>query len=117
MAVVVTLKAAEVAPAATVTDPGTVSVGFVLVRVTVAPPVGAGWVSVTVQALDELGPRLVGLQARVETSAGATGVKLDAAPLNAITVADQMSDTLRVAVALVVRVEAATRSADSTQSE
>ena len=39
--VVVTLKAADVPPAATVTEAGTVSVEFVLVRVMVAPPVGA----------------------------------------------------------------------------
>jgi hypothetical protein len=39
--VVVTLKAADVPPAATVTEAGTVSVELVLVRVTVAPPAGA----------------------------------------------------------------------------
>jgi hypothetical protein len=107
MAAVVALKAAEVAPAATVTDAGTVSTVLVLVRVTVEPPAGAAWVSVTVQVLEEFGPRLVGLQ----TS------EVEPPPLNAITVADQMSDTLRVAVASVVRVEAATRSPDSTQLE
>src|ERR1700678_143502 len=105
MAAVVALKVAEVAPAATVTDAGTVSVELVLVRVTVAPPVGAAWVKVTVQVLEELGPRLTGLQA----------IKADAPPLKARAVADQMSDTLRVAVALVVRLVTATRSADSTQ--
>ena len=62
MAAVVALKVAEVAAAATVTDAGTVSVALVLVRVTAAPPVGAAWVRVTVQVLDEFGPRLVGLQ-------------------------------------------------------
>ena len=41
MAAVVALKVAEVAAAATVTDAGTVSVELVLVRATVAPPVGA----------------------------------------------------------------------------
>ena len=71
---VVALKLTPVAAGATVTDPGTVSVAFVLVRVTVAPLVGAGWVRVTVQVLEELGPRLVGLQAREETSTGATRV-------------------------------------------
>jgi hypothetical protein len=39
--VVVTLKAADVPPAATVTEAGTVSVELLLVRVTVAPPTGA----------------------------------------------------------------------------
>ena len=67
-AVLVALKVAEVAAAATVTDAGAVSVALVLVRVTVAPPVGAPWVRVTVQVLEELGPRLAGLQASDETS-------------------------------------------------
>ena len=74
MATVVALKFTQVAAAATVTDAGTVSVEFVLVRITVAPPVGAGWVSVTVQVLEELGPRVVGLQMREETSTGAARV-------------------------------------------
>jgi hypothetical protein len=42
MAPVVALKVAQVAAAGTVTDAWTVSVALVLVRVTVAPPVGAG---------------------------------------------------------------------------
>ena len=67
-ATVVAVKVAEVAAAATVTDAGTVSVALVLVRVTAAPPVGAAWVRVTVQALEELGPTLAGLQASDETS-------------------------------------------------
>ena len=67
-AAAVALKVAVVAPAATVTDAGTVSVPLVLVTVTAAPPVGAARVSVTVQVLVELGPRLVGLQASGETS-------------------------------------------------
>jgi len=74
MATVVALKLTQVAAAATVTDAGTVSVELVLVRITVAPPVGAGWVSVTVQVLEELGPRVVGLQMREETSTGAARV-------------------------------------------
>ena len=74
MATVVALKLTQVAAAATVTDAGTVSVEFVLVRITVAPPVGAGWVRVTVQVLEELGPRVVGLQMREETSTGAARV-------------------------------------------
>ena len=67
-AAVVALKVADRAAAATVTDAGTVSVALVLVRVTIAPPVGAAWVKVTVQALEAFGPRLVGLQASEETS-------------------------------------------------
>ena len=72
MVEVVALKVAEVAAAATVTEAGTVRVLLVLLRVTEAPPVGAGWVRVTVQVLEELGPRLVGVQASEETSTGAT---------------------------------------------
>jgi hypothetical protein len=66
------LKVAEVAAAVTVTDAGTLRAEFVLDRATVAPPVGASLVRVTVQVLDELGPRLVGLQASEETRIGAT---------------------------------------------
>ena len=68
IATVVALKVAVVAAAATVTNAGAVSVALVLVRVTVAPPVGAAWVRVTVQVLEELGPRLAGVQASEETS-------------------------------------------------
>ena len=68
---VVALKVAVVAAVATVTDAGTVSVELELVRATLAPPVGAAWVRVTVQGLEELGPRLVGLQASEETCAEA----------------------------------------------
>ena len=81
MVAVVALKVAVVAAAATVTDAGTVSVGSVLVRVTLAPPVGAAWVRVTVQVLEEFGPRLVGLQASEETSTGATRLMLALAEL------------------------------------
>jgi hypothetical protein len=66
------LKVAEVAAAVTVTDTGTVRAEFVLDRATVAPPVGAALVRVMVHGLDELGPRLVGLQASEETRVGAT---------------------------------------------
>ena len=70
-ATVVALKLAVVAAAATVTEAGMVSVGLLLVRVTAAPPMGATWVRVIVQALEALGPRLVGLQTRDETSTAA----------------------------------------------
>ena len=72
MAAVVALKVADVAAAVTMTDAGTVSVELVFVRVTLAPPTGAGWVKFTVQVLEELGPRLVGLQASEETNTGVT---------------------------------------------
>ena len=68
---VVTLKVAEVAAAATVTDDGTVRVELLFDRLTLAPPVGAGWVRVTVQVLDEFEPRLVGLHDTADTKTAA----------------------------------------------
>jgi hypothetical protein len=79
MVVVVALKVAEVAAAATVTDVGTVSVELVFVSVTLAPPVGAGWVKVTVQVVKELGPTLVGEQASEETRTDAVTVRVSGA--------------------------------------
>ncbi len=76
MEVVVAGNVAVVAVAATVTDAGTVSVALVLVNVTAAPPAGAACVKVTVQVLEAFCPRLVGLQASEETSAGATRLML-----------------------------------------
>jgi hypothetical protein len=78
---VVTAKLPEVAAVATVIDIGTVSVELVLVRVTVAPPLGAAWVRVMVQVLEELGPRLVGLQTSEETSTGAVRLMVALAEL------------------------------------
>ena len=57
MAVVVALNVAEVAAAATVTEAGIVRVTLGLVRVTLAPPVGAALDKVTVQVLEALAPR------------------------------------------------------------
>jgi hypothetical protein len=68
MAAAVAPKVSQVVAAAPVTEAGTVSVALVLVRVTVAPPVGAGWVRVTLQEGEELGPRIVGLQTSDGTS-------------------------------------------------
>ncbi len=81
IAPVVALKVAEEAAAATVTEAGTVRVVLELVRVTEAPPVGAGWVRVTVQVEEELGPRLVGLQASEETVTEATRLMVALAEL------------------------------------
>jgi hypothetical protein len=65
------LKLAAVADVATVTDAGTLRVELVLDRVTAAPPVGAASLKVTVQVVEELRPRLAGLQASEETRTGA----------------------------------------------
>ena len=72
VAAAVALKVAAIAPAATVTDAGTVSEVLLLASVTPKPPAGAAWVSVTVQALTALWPRLAGLQATPETRVAAT---------------------------------------------
>jgi hypothetical protein len=74
IAAVVALNVAVVAAAATATEPGTVSVALVFVRVTLAPPAGAALFNVTVQVLDALAPRLVGLHTSEETRTGATRV-------------------------------------------
>ena len=66
-----TVNVADVAVAATMTDADTVSAELEFERLTVAPPVGAGWVRVTVQVLEELDPRLPGLHDSVETNTGA----------------------------------------------
>jgi hypothetical protein len=66
-AAAVALKVAVVAPAATVTDAGTVSEVLLLASITLEPPVGAVWVSVTVQVLTALGLNAVGEQVTGET--------------------------------------------------
>ena len=68
IAAVVALNVAVVAPAATVTDAGTVSEELVLASAILAPPAGADWVKVTLHVLDEFGPRLAGLHESEETS-------------------------------------------------
>jgi hypothetical protein len=69
MAPVVALKVAVVAFAATVTDAGIVSNALLCDSVTVAPPDGAACDSVTVQFIEEFGPRLAGLQTSEDTPA------------------------------------------------
>ena len=73
---VVALKVADVVVAATVTEAGTVKLELALVRVMLAPPAGAGWVNVTVQVVEELGPTLAGEHASDETSTAAARVKV-----------------------------------------
>jgi len=72
MIAVVALKVAVVAAAATVTDAGTLRVELVFDNVTLAPPLGAGCVRVTVQVLEAFGPRVAGLHASEDSSTGAT---------------------------------------------
>jgi len=71
MVPVVALKVADVAAAATVTDAGTVRLALELERPTLAPPVGAAWVRVIVQVLEEFAPRLLGMQDTADTETGA----------------------------------------------
>jgi hypothetical protein len=77
VAAAVALKDAVDAPAATVTEAGTVSEVLLLARVTAEPPVGAVWDRVTVQLLTADWPRVVGKQLRYDNKTGA--VKLIAA--------------------------------------
>jgi hypothetical protein len=81
MAAVVALKLAVVAPAATVTDAGVASTALLSETATLAPPTGAALVKVTVQVLAALDPRLPGVQAREDTSTGATRLTLALAEL------------------------------------
>src|SRR5437879_5013684 len=78
--VVVTPKFAPVAPAATVTLAGTVAtVGLLLDNVTMAPPVGATAVKVTVPVLGAPPPRLVGLTVTEDrVGAAAAGLTVSA---------------------------------------
>jgi len=64
---VVPLNVAVVALDATVTEEGTVRTELLLVKVTEAPPLGAGWVSATVHVVDALDPRLAGVHNTDET--------------------------------------------------
>ena len=89
-AAAVALKVAVVAPAATVTDAGTASEGLLLASVTLDPPAGAVWLSVTVHVLTALCPRLTGLQATPDTSTGASRLTVavwELLPRVAVTVA------------------------------
>ena len=70
------VKVVEVEPAGTVTDAGVVSSALLSDSVTEVPPVGATLVSVTVQVLVALEPRLVGEQASEERATGATRLRV-----------------------------------------
>jgi hypothetical protein len=82
MAAVVTANVAEVAEAAAVTDAGTVSMELEFDRTTPIPPLGAACERVTVQVLEELAPRVAGLQDSEETDTGATSVTVRVAELS-----------------------------------
>ena len=77
----VALNVFEADPAGTVTELGTVKIGFVFVRLTTAPPVGAVLVRVTVQVLVALGFRLPGLQDSDEINTDAARLTLVLAEL------------------------------------
>jgi len=63
LAAAVALNVAVVAPAVTVTEAGTVSEALLLASVTLDPPAGAAWVSVTVHVLVAPALNAVGEQA------------------------------------------------------
>jgi hypothetical protein len=108
-AAAVALNVVVVAPAATITDAGTVSEALLLASVTLEPPAGEIWVSVTVQVLTALCPRLVGLQATPETRTGASRLIVavcELLPRVAVTVALCLLAIEAAAVALNVAVVA-----------
>ncbi|MEI9972366.1 MAG: hypothetical protein WDO73_10135 [Ignavibacteriota bacterium] len=114
--VVVTLKVLEVVAAATVTDAGTVRVELVFVKVTLAPPAGAACVRVTVQVLDEFGPRLLGLQDNADTITAAVRFTVALAELLlyvAVTVALEFPLTVAVVALKVALVAAAATVTDA----
>jgi len=81
MAAVLTVKFADVAAAATVTEGATVKLALVFARAMLAPPVGAACVRNTVHVLEELAPRLFGLQVSDETSTDAIRLSVALAEL------------------------------------
>lgn len=107
---VVTEKLAEVDDAATVTDAGVVRAALLSESKTLAPPVGAGCVRVTVQVLDELAMMLSGLQVTDETKTGAARlieVLADVLLYAAVIVAVELLATADVEAAKVADLEAA----------
>ena len=95
----VAVKLAEVAPAATVTEAGTISVGLSSERETTAPPVEAALLRVTVQVAEALEVSEAGLQERL------VGTVLVSRPMEKVT-EEPESDAVMTAVLLVVIVEA-----------
>ena len=68
-------KVAEVAPAATVTEAGTVNMPLLSDKETTAPPVGAGLLRATVQVLLAPEVRAVGVQLRPVSRVGASRLR------------------------------------------
>jgi hypothetical protein len=90
VATAVALKVEVAAPAATVINAGTVSEALLLASVTLDPPAGALWVSVTVHVPTALRASLEGLHSRVDTRTGASRLMLavpELLPKVAVTVA------------------------------
>jgi hypothetical protein len=81
MTAAVAAKVAVVAPAATLIEVGVVSTALLSEIATLAPPVRAALVKLTVHVLEALGPRLLGVQASDDTSTGATRLMVALAEL------------------------------------
>lgn len=79
----------EVSPAETLTVEGTVTVDWLLLRVTVAPPCGAGPERVTVPVEDDPPLTLVGFRLSLATVSGliVSGTPMDVEPTLAVTLA------------------------------
>jgi hypothetical protein len=109
--VVAALKLAEVAAAATVTDAGTASVGLASIRVTTAPPAGAGPLRVTVQVEALKGFRAAGRQDR-EVTAGKAATTATVPPVALSRMAFPVVEDatlLPIPIAVVVRPAAMVR--------
>ena len=89
----------DVLVAGTVTDAGTVSAVLLIESPIALPPLGAGWVRVTVQVVAAPALTLVGLQARPDTRVGAT-------MLRAVVCKEPFKVALTEAVWVVVNVPA-----------
>jgi hypothetical protein len=107
-AVVVIVKVALVAPAATVTLAGAAAAGLLLESVTLNPPAGAADVNVTVPCEDEPPVTLVGLTATADSAAGGGGgVTVSVAVLVAPPKAPVTVTGVEAATAFVVMVKVA----------
>jgi hypothetical protein len=106
-AAAVALKFALVVPAATMTDAGAASMVLLLASMTLEPPVGAVWFSVTMHVETPLWLRLVGVQLKPETvipDRRLIEAVLEVAPRVVVTVAVWLLATVAAAVALKVAV-------------